>query len=50
MKLEKLLDNLIIDYEWAEANEWEAPIQLSDDLDEAIKILRMLQIIMERVS
>ena len=50
MKLEKLIDNLSLDYEWAEANEWESPIQLTDDLAEAMRILKMLQIIIEGVS
>ena len=39
MDLFSLLENLKLDLEWAEANEWEAPICLADDLQETIKII-----------
>lgn len=39
MDLFSLLENLKLDLEWAEANEWEAPIYLADDLREAIEII-----------
>lgn len=39
MDLFSLLENLKLDLEWAEANEWEAPICLADDLREAIEII-----------
>lgn len=39
MNTEELLDNLRIDLEWAEANEWESPIMLSDDLRECILLI-----------
>jgi hypothetical protein len=39
MDLFSLLENLKLDLEWAEANEWEAPIGLADDLREAIEII-----------
>ena len=39
MDLFSLLENLKLDLEWAEANEWEAPICLADDLRETIEII-----------
>lgn len=39
MDLFSLLENLKLDLEWAETNEWEAPICLADDLREAIEII-----------
>ena len=38
---DKLVDNLKLDLEWAEANEWESPICLSDDIREAINIIKI---------
>ena len=39
MDLFSLLENLKLDLEWAEANEWVAPICLADDLQETINII-----------
>lgn len=39
MDLFSLLENLKLDLEWAETNEWVAPICLADDLQETIKII-----------
>lgn len=39
MDLFSLLENLKLDLEWAEANEWVAQICLADDLQETIKII-----------
>lgn len=39
MDLFSLLENLKLDLEWAKANEWESPICLADDLQEAIEII-----------
>lgn len=39
MDLFSLLENLKLDLEWAEANEWVVPICLADDLQETIKII-----------
>lgn len=39
MDLFSLLENLKLDLEWAEANEWAVPICLADDLREAIEII-----------
>lgn len=35
-EISNLLDNLMIDAEWAEAHEWETPICLCDDLWDAM--------------
>lgn len=32
-----LIKRLALDLEWAEANEWESPITLADDIREAIE-------------
>lgn len=45
MKINKLIKNLELDAEWASANEWESPICLSDDLNEALTILRVIAIL-----
>lgn len=42
MTTKNLLENLRTDLEWAEANEWESPIGLADDLRECIKKLENL--------
>ena len=34
-----LLENLKLDLEWAEANKWETPICLADDLRQVIEII-----------
>lgn len=47
MKINKLIKNLELDAEWAFANEWESPICLSDDLNEALTILRVITILKE---
>lgn len=47
MKINKLIKNLELDAEWASANEWESPICLSDDLNEALTILRVITILKE---
>lgn len=41
-KHRKLISSLREHAEWAHANEWETPITLGDDLEEAIKELRKL--------
>ena len=40
LKLLSLLANLSMDLEWAEANEWETPICLADDLKAAIELVK----------
>ncbi|MDO5845099.1 MAG: hypothetical protein Q4Q53_08150, partial [Methanocorpusculum sp.] len=40
---EELLERLRVDLEWAQGNEWEAPICLSDDLEEAIRTIEQSQ-------
>ena len=40
MTSDDLIARLKLDLEWAEANEWEAPICLSDDLLEAIEYIK----------
>lgn len=47
MKINKLIRNLELDAEWASANEWESPICLADDLNEALTILRVITILKE---
>ena len=47
MKINKLIRNLELDAEWASANEWESPICLSDDLNDALTILRVITILKE---
>lgn len=47
MKINKLIKNLELDAEWASANEWESPICLSDDLNDALTILRVITILKE---
>lgn len=47
MKINKLIKNLELDAEWASANEWESPICLSDDLNEALTILKVITILKE---
>lgn len=46
-KINELIKNLEIDAEWASANEWESPICLSDDINEALTILRVISILKE---
>lgn len=41
-RLKELLENLKLDKEWALANEWEAPICLTDDLIAVIEIIKEL--------
>lgn len=47
MKINKLIRNLELDAEWASANERESPICLSDDLNEALTILKVITILKE---
>lgn len=47
MKINKLIRNLELDAEWASTNEWESPICLSDDLNDALTILRVITILKE---
>ena len=47
MKLDELMEHLSLDAEWASANEWESPICLSDDLNEALTILKVITILKE---
>ena len=47
MKINKLIKNLELDAEWASANEWESPICLSDDVNNALTILRVITILKE---
>jgi len=42
--MDTLLQNLKLDLEWAEANEWEAPIMLADDLKAAIHIIENIML------
>lgn len=41
--LTKLIENLTEHQEWAEANEWNIPITLSDDIEAAVDILKQLK-------
>lgn len=45
MKIDELIKNLEVDAEWAAANEWESPICLSDDINDALTILRTIAIL-----
>mgnify|MGYP006987431688 FL=1 len=45
MKIDELIENLKADAEWASANEWESPICLSDDINDALTILRVIAIL-----
>ena len=40
---DKLIADLKEDAEWAEANEWETPIMLSDHLEQAIEAIEKFQ-------
>lgn len=44
-KIDELIENLEADAEWASANEWESPICLSDDINDALTILRTIAIL-----
>jgi len=46
-KIDELIKNLELDAEWASANEWESPICLSDDINDALTILRIITILNE---
>lgn len=41
---DELIKNLELDLEWAEANEWESPICLSDDIMAVLDIIKNLQL------
>ena len=45
MKIDELIKNLELDAEWASANEWESPICLSDDINNALTILRTIMVL-----
>lgn len=45
MKIDELIEHLETDAEWAFANEWESPICLSDDINDALIILRTIAIL-----
>lgn len=45
MKIDELIKNLEVDAEWATANEWESPICLLDDINNALSILRVIAIL-----
>lgn len=47
---ESLISNLREHAEWAHANEWESPITLGDDLEEAIEAIEALQAELEKVK
>lgn len=42
MKINSLIENLKVDLEWAEANEWESPICLADDLRKCLSIIQKM--------
>lgn len=44
-KIDKLIKNLEVDAEWATANEREFPICLSDDINDALTILRTITVL-----
>lgn len=44
-KIDKLIENLKLDAEWASANEWESPICLANDINDAIEILSVISIL-----
>ena len=45
MKIDELIEHLETDAEWAFANEWDSPICLSDDINDALTILRTIAIL-----
>ena len=45
MKIDELIENLETDAVWASANEWESPICLSDDINDALTILRTIAVL-----
>lgn len=45
MKIDELIEHLETDAEWAFANKWESPICLSDDINDALTILRTIAIL-----
>ena len=45
MKIDELIEHLETDAEWASANEWESPICLSDDINDALTILRTIAVL-----
>lgn len=44
-KIDELIKNLEVDAEWATENEWEFPICLSDDINDALTILRTITVL-----
>lgn len=45
MKIDELIKNLEVDAEQAATNEWEFPICLSDDINDALTILRTITVL-----
>ena len=44
-KIDELIKNLEVDAEYAAANEWEFPICLLDDINDALTILRTITVL-----
>lgn len=44
-KIDELIKKLEVDAEWATTNEWEFPICLSDDINDALTILRTITVL-----
>lgn len=44
-KIDELIKNLEVDAEWVAANEWEFPICLLDDINDALTILRTITVL-----
>lgn len=45
MKIDELIEHLEMDAEWAATHEWESPICLSDDINNALTILRVITVL-----
>lgn len=45
MKIDELIECLETGAEWAATHEWESPICLSDDINDALTILRTIAIL-----
>ena len=44
-KIDELIKKLEVDAEWTAANEWEFPICLLDDINDALTILRTITVL-----
>ena len=44
-KIDELIKKLEVDAEWATANKWKFPIGLSDDINDALTILRTITVL-----